>query len=361
MQDEGKTAFSVVMTSYNVEKYVAQAVQSVLAQEYDGERELIVVDDCSTDRSLEEIRRAVKRFALGWEVTILQTPHNLGVAGACDFGWARARHDWIVMVDGDDIQYANRLALTNRLLRAFPHVVMLVGSADYADSSGKVYGYMGCCGEPYDCSPESSSLSTPEARLKNFLLSDGSPRWAPFGCCMAMKRSIFTRWGPITQSCGEERIAQDPTWYMRALLSGSLLNTRQPLCKYRTRESNIINRAFNAARLSECYAREYHMQRFYGLNLRNYAQQIRDIRRALQDGSLSDLSHEQLKALETHILSKKAAYEILEGWWRLSWFKRLHLALHNPLPSNFARWPWPRLLPFPAFVFARWAVGRIRG
>lgn len=353
-----KISFSVVMTCYNLEKYVAEAIESVLRQTYDGEKELIIVDDCSTDNSMEVIRQTLARGTNGWPVTTIQTERNSGVAGACDTGWSRAKNEWIIMTDGDDIQDERRLELTNELVQRHPDAVMLVGSAQYADIHGNVYGYLGCCGLPYGQSPESSRLGTPEERLGNYLLPDGPPRWAPFGCCMAMRRSVFTRWGELTKSAGKERIAQDPTWYLRALLTGPVINCREPLCKYRTREDNILNRVRDCSSLEGCRAYEMHMINFYGLNLKNHRQELRDIERAKEDTALTDLTAEQLQQLEAHVSDKLAAYEILAGWWELPWRKRLGIALHNPLPANFRSWPWPRLLPFRVYVFLRWAKER---
>ena len=173
-----KISFSVVMTCYNLEKYVAEAIESVLRQTYDGEKELIIVDDCSTDNSMEVIRQTLARGTNGWPVTTIQTERNSGVAGACDAGCSRAKNEWIIMTDGDDIQDERRLELTNELVQRHPDAVMLVGSAKYADIHGNVYGYLGCCGLPYEQSPECSRLGTPEDRLENYLLPDGPPRWS---------------------------------------------------------------------------------------------------------------------------------------------------------------------------------------
>ncbi|MDO4221270.1 MAG: glycosyltransferase family A protein [Akkermansia sp.] len=354
-------SFSVVMTCYNLENYVAEAIESVLRQKYDGEKELIIVDDCSTDGSMQVIRQTLARGTNGWQATVIQTERNSGVAGACDAGWARARYEWIIMADGDDIQDERRLELTNALVQRHPDAVMLVGSANYADINGNVYGYVGCCGMPYEQSPESSLLNTPEERLGNYLLPDGAPRWAPFGCYMAMRRSVFMRWGELTKSAGEERILQDSTWYLRALLTGPLLNSREPVCKYRTRENNILNRMQDGSTLKGCLAYELHMTSFYRLNVKNYHQELRDIQRAMKDATLTDLSTEQLQQLEAHVSSKLASYEILADWWNLPWGKRLCIALHNPLPANFSRWPLPRLLPFRVYVFLRWARQKMKG
>ena len=47
---------SVLMTVYNAEKYIKKSVQSIISQSYKN-FELLIVDDCSTDKSLELIKR----------------------------------------------------------------------------------------------------------------------------------------------------------------------------------------------------------------------------------------------------------------------------------------------------------------
>lgn len=360
MKNAAYTSFSVVMTCYNLEKYIAEAVKSVLRQKYRGEVELIIVDDCSTDCSVEEIKRTIEEYGEGWEITLVQMEQNAGVAGACDAGWARARHEWIILVDGDDIQEETRLQTTHELLKRHRDAVMIACSANHADMNGEVYGYQGYCWKPYEISPEFTYLSTPEERLNMYILPDGYPRWRVFGCSMAIKRELYTKWGAMTKDGNRERMAQDPTWFLRAVLTGPVLGSREPVCKYRAHESNILNRTFSAKKLSDWIIHEKHMIGFLKLNLLNFNQELRDIQRAKLEITLSDCTKEQIAKLEEHIRQKRQAYEILANWWDLSFFKKLAIAVHNPLPANFRKWPWPRLLPFRLFVLMRWLVKRSR-
>ena len=63
MQTVGESDFplvSVLMTAYNREKYIAEAIESVLASTYKN-FELIIVDDCSKDKTVEIARRYAKK------------------------------------------------------------------------------------------------------------------------------------------------------------------------------------------------------------------------------------------------------------------------------------------------------------
>lgn len=348
--------FSIVMTCYNLEKYVAEALQSVFAQNYPGQMELIVVDDCSTDRSMERIREAVAAYGTGWEVKVVQPEKNLGVAGATDYGWQHAKNDWIIMVDGDDIQYSDRCSKTAELIARHPDATMLICSADHADTEGNVYGYQGFCWKAYEESPEEVYLASTEDRMDNYLRPDGYPKWRIFGCCMAVSRKLYLQWGDLMREGETERCAQDPTWALRAFVSGPVLGSRVTVCKYRAHEGNILNKSFEWEKLSSWFFREQHMSGFYRLNSRNIHQMLRDIGRVQREAGISDCSAEQLERLHTFIKEQETTFEILGQWWNLPWFKRLALAVSNPLPENYRKWPWPRLLPFRLYVFARWLI-----
>ncbi|MEH2025123.1 MAG: glycosyltransferase [Nostoc sp.] len=93
---------SVVMTTYNHEKYIAEAIQSVLEQTF-TDFELIVVNDGSTDRNDEVIRS----FQDSRIVYINQ--ENQGTSTGLNQGIIAARGKYIALMSGDDVCYPQRL------------------------------------------------------------------------------------------------------------------------------------------------------------------------------------------------------------------------------------------------------------
>ncbi|MCV2872379.1 glycosyltransferase [Defluviimonas sp. WL0050] len=88
---------SVVITCYNKEDYIAQAITSACKQA--GVYEVIVVDDCSTDRSV-----AIARATDG--IVLIASAVNKGVSTSTRIGVERARAggaDYVVLLDGDDV------------------------------------------------------------------------------------------------------------------------------------------------------------------------------------------------------------------------------------------------------------------
>ena len=86
---------SVLVTVYNLERYVDSALASALAQE--GTCEIIVVDDASVDGSPAALAR------YGDSITVIRNHRNLGVLRSTIAGLRRARGDIVCFLDGDDI------------------------------------------------------------------------------------------------------------------------------------------------------------------------------------------------------------------------------------------------------------------
>lgn len=96
---------SVIMPAYNAEKYIADAIRSVIGQTY-SYWELLIIDDGSNDHT--------KEFAgyfeqLDVRIKVYHNPFRLGVAQTRNFGIELARGKWIAFLDSDDIWHREKL------------------------------------------------------------------------------------------------------------------------------------------------------------------------------------------------------------------------------------------------------------
>jgi glycosyltransferase involved in cell wall biosynthesis len=89
---------SVVITCYNLEKYIGRCIESVINQTYNN-LEIIVVNDCSTDNSLKVIKEFAKRDN---RIKIVNLRKNHGCGYAKKTGGDKAIGDYITFVDADD-------------------------------------------------------------------------------------------------------------------------------------------------------------------------------------------------------------------------------------------------------------------
>jgi glycosyltransferase involved in cell wall biosynthesis len=114
---------SVVMPVYNCGRYVAQAVESILAQTL-ADFEFVVIDDGSTDKTSKVLRRYAARDP---RIRIVSRP-NRGLVASLNEGLALALGEFIARMDGDDIALPSRFERQVAFLRQHPDIVC-VGSA----------------------------------------------------------------------------------------------------------------------------------------------------------------------------------------------------------------------------------------
>lgn len=88
---------SIIVTSYNLEKYLDDCLASILILEHDYE--CIVIDDCSEDRSLSIAETYSEHYE---QFHSYQTPQNLSLSGARNYGFSKSIGKYIIYLDGDD-------------------------------------------------------------------------------------------------------------------------------------------------------------------------------------------------------------------------------------------------------------------
>lgn len=98
---------SVVIPMYNREKTIECTIKSILRQTF-LPMEIVVVDDCSTDRSVEIVREIRKKDRI---VRLIRLKKNSGAQAARNCGIKAARGDWILFLDSDDELMYNALEI----------------------------------------------------------------------------------------------------------------------------------------------------------------------------------------------------------------------------------------------------------
>ncbi len=113
MTQNPTVSFSVVIPLFNKKPFVRAAIDSVLAQDHQAS-EVIVVDDGSTDGSIEEIQDL-----LGPRLRIVRQA-NSGPGAARNRGFAEAQHQWVALLDADDLWASDHLSTLAELVRNYP-------------------------------------------------------------------------------------------------------------------------------------------------------------------------------------------------------------------------------------------------
>lgn len=126
---------SVIMPAYNGEKYIDRAIRSILSQTYD-KFELIIVDDKSTDGTLEIIESISDP-----RIKLLKNERNYGIAYSTNLAIANSNGKYIALLDDDDEALPDRLEKQVMFLEKNTNIDVLGGKTVYIDAEGNILRY----------------------------------------------------------------------------------------------------------------------------------------------------------------------------------------------------------------------------
>ncbi len=122
---------SIIMPAYNSEAYIAQSIESVLAQTW-TQWELIVIDDGSSDQTVEIVRSYALKHP---QIRFFKNRQNIGVARTRNAGIRQAAGLWIAFLDSDDCWAPQKLEKQIRLARERSADFLFTGSAFMDENS----------------------------------------------------------------------------------------------------------------------------------------------------------------------------------------------------------------------------------
>jgi glycosyltransferase involved in cell wall biosynthesis len=128
---------SIALCTYNGEQFLSRQLESI-QQQTRAPDELIVCDDCSTDRTIEILRDFVASAA--FPVRITQNEHNLGFVANFERAIQLCQGDLIALCDQDDIWYPIRLERSLQQFMAHPEVGLVFSDADIIDDQDQLTG-----------------------------------------------------------------------------------------------------------------------------------------------------------------------------------------------------------------------------
>ena len=117
---------SIIIPVYNAEKYIAETLRSALAQTWEN-KEIIVVNDGSTDRSVEVIN------SFRSDEIILINQSNKGASAAKQTGLERSKGEYIQYLDADDLLSPNKIEAQIRQLIGSPGYLGICGTVHFND------------------------------------------------------------------------------------------------------------------------------------------------------------------------------------------------------------------------------------
>lgn len=131
-----KPLVSVVMPIYNAQRYLTQAIDSILSQTLEN-FELILINDASIDKTLQIINKFKKRDK---RIRIINNKKNLQMAASLNLAIDLAKSDLIARMDQDDISLPNRLEVQYAFMQSHSNVAIVGNNIIIIDEEGKVTG-----------------------------------------------------------------------------------------------------------------------------------------------------------------------------------------------------------------------------
>jgi GT2 family glycosyltransferase len=145
MSDVNAPRVAVLMPVFNRERFVDEAIASVLDQDFTG-FEFVIVDDGSTDRTPAILREWAQRDR---RIVITTAPRNEGIPRALNRGLQAARAPYIARFDSDDVMMPRRLEAQAAVLDRQPEVALVSCAFDLIDVDGN-YLNRWAAGEPHE-------------------------------------------------------------------------------------------------------------------------------------------------------------------------------------------------------------------
>lgn len=206
-----KESFSLILFTYNQEKFVSQAVNAVLSQKCDP-IEILITDDCSSDKTFDIVLDIVNKYKGPHKVLLNRNNKNLGLSGHIDKAHELSSGDVIIGAAGDDISHPNRC---QKIIDCFKNKspLLVFSYADVIDSNGKeaTHGY-------YNASLYKSNNMIEIARSGSLYL----------GATGAWHRNLYDKYGSF-----EEHAYEDLIFGFRAALEKNFYILDESLVTYR--------------------------------------------------------------------------------------------------------------------------------
>jgi glycosyltransferase involved in cell wall biosynthesis len=229
---------SVVVPAYNCARYVRASVLSVLSQTV-SDLEVIVVDDGSTDATVEELGRIGDP-----RLVVIRHPTNLGVSQATNSGVARARGEYVAALAADDLWLPTKLARQVAHLESDSDLDGSYTWVRHIDAEGNPLPTI----ERNDLGPDPVSTLLTSRQIK-------------LACTLLVRRSVVSRTALLDPRL---RTHEDWEYLLRLALAGVRFGSvREPLTLVRRRPGSLSHSRMSADDMRVALANVYRLRREY--------------------------------------------------------------------------------------------------
>lgn len=203
---------TILMPAYNAEKYIADAIESVLRQSF-ADFKLLVINDGSVDRT--------KKIILSFpdkRIQLIDQPHR-GIASALNKGLTKSLSPYIARFDADDICLPERLQQQVEFLDQHPDYIVVGCDAEYISENAEHLFHFKCIGHSHEQIQEKI-----------------------YSYCPFIHSSVMYRKEPVVKAGGYSVHAhnfEDYLLWIQLLKSGKFHNLHQQLIKIRFNPASV--------------------------------------------------------------------------------------------------------------------------
>lgn len=221
-QEQFSPMISVIMGVYNGERFLREAIDSILGQTY-GNFEFIICNDCSTDGSAEILQEYATKDK---RIKLLDNEHNLGLAATLNKCLGEARGTFIARMDSDDRSLPDRFDSQLKWLEKNPEVCALGCAVEFIDDNGNVFGTRTITSDRY------------------YELSDAVRQSVLVHPSVMMRKESVMAVGGYSSNKLTTRAEDYDLWCKLCEKGAVIANTNHVLFQYREDESNIVRRKY---------------------------------------------------------------------------------------------------------------------
>ena len=200
-----KPFFSILLISYNQERFIKEAFESCINQTYNN-YEIVISDDCSTDSTYSILEKLVEEYRNNngtIHIILNQNNKNLGIGGNFQRAAEISHGQWLAMAAGDDISLPTRLEIVKNHIDTHNNIYGINTARYIINETGNLLYYN---------------------FKENYLL----------GADSIWHRDTFTKFKPLDYRI----MSEDHVLNLRALLLGGMLQINTPSIKYRVSSQN---------------------------------------------------------------------------------------------------------------------------
>jgi glycosyltransferase involved in cell wall biosynthesis len=231
------------MIFYEAERYIAEAIESVLGQSF-TDYELLLVDDGSTDAGTAIARGYADRHAPRVRYLEHEGHANRGACAARNLGLRHARGEFVAFIDSDDVWRPGKLADQVRIMDLHPELGMVCGAVRYWNSWAGGEDAVVPSGHVQD-----RVVLPPEAALEVYPLGDGA---APCPSDLLMRRDLVLSLGGFEERfTGPRQLFEDQAFLAKLYLAAPVYFAGSVWLDYRQHAASCVADVTRSGRKEE--------------------------------------------------------------------------------------------------------------